>query len=94
VAAYGLTPRESDIAGRLLRGLPVKTIASDCRISQHTVRGHCKAIFDKAGVSSRGELMANVYQMTSHPGNVHQTQAVDLLEQGSRVTELARGIER
>jgi DNA-binding CsgD family transcriptional regulator len=67
VATYGWTPRESEIAERLLRGLSVKRIATDCRISHHTVREHCKAVFDKAGVSSRGELMASVYRVGSPP---------------------------
>jgi DNA-binding CsgD family transcriptional regulator/GAF domain-containing protein len=65
VAAFGLTPRESDITERLLRGLPVKRIATECRISSHTVRDHCKAIFEKVGVNSRGELAATVFRMTS-----------------------------
>jgi DNA-binding CsgD family transcriptional regulator len=65
VAAYGLTPRESQITQRLLRGLPVKRIATECRISQHTAQDHCKAIFTKAGVNSRAELMATVFGMTT-----------------------------
>jgi DNA-binding CsgD family transcriptional regulator len=65
VAAYGLTPRESQITERLLRGLPAKRIATECRISQHTVRDHCKSIFAKVGVNSRGELMATLFRMTS-----------------------------
>ncbi len=67
VAAYGLTPRESDITERLLRGLPVKRIARECQISQHTVRDHCKAVFEKVGVSSRAELAAAVFRMASIP---------------------------
>jgi len=65
VAAYGFTPRESDIAMRLLHGLTIPKIADECRISQFTVRDHCKAIFDKAGVNSRGELAASIYAATS-----------------------------
>jgi DNA-binding CsgD family transcriptional regulator len=63
VAAYGLTPRESEITERLLRGLTVRKIANECHISEHTVRDHCKAVFNKAGVSSRGDLVAAVYRM-------------------------------
>ena len=67
VAVYGLTPRESDVTERLLRGLSVKQIAGECRISQHTVRDHCKAVFEKVGVRSRSELAASIYQMGSAP---------------------------
>lgn len=65
VAAYGLTSRESDVAERLLRGLAAKQIATECAISVHTVRDHCKSIFEKVGVNSRGELAAAVFRMTT-----------------------------
>jgi len=61
-AAYRFTPRESQIAVRLLHGLPIAAIAAECRISEHTVRDHCKAIFEKVGVNSRGEFMALAYR--------------------------------
>ena len=62
VAAYGLTPRERDVAQRLLGGLARKAIAAELRISQHTVNDHVKAVFDKTGVSSAGQLRAMVFQ--------------------------------
>ena len=62
VAAYGLTARESEVTRRLLTGLPRKTIASELRISLHTVNDHVKAVFDKTGVSSAGELRAQVFR--------------------------------
>ena len=37
------------------------TIAAELGLSSHTVRDHVKAIFDKAGVSSRGELVARLF---------------------------------
>jgi len=60
IAAYGLTYRESDVTQRLLVGLPRKAIASELRISLHTVNDHVKAVFDKTGVSSSGQLRAQV----------------------------------
>jgi len=60
IAAYGLTNRESDVTQRLLVGLPRKAIASELRISLHTVNDHVKAVFDKTGVSSSGQLRAQV----------------------------------
>ena len=62
VAAYGLTARESEVTRRLLAGLARKTIASELRISLHTVNDHVKAVFDKTGVSSAGELRAQVFR--------------------------------
>ena len=62
VAAYGLTARESEVTRRLLTGLARKTIASELRISLHTVNDHVKAVFDKTGVSSAGELRAQVFR--------------------------------
>ena len=62
VAAYALSSRETQICALVLRGLPTKTIASELHISGHTVNDHLKAIFTKTGVSTRGELMASVFQ--------------------------------
>ena len=62
--SYGLTQRETDIVLRLCRGLPTKEIAKELAISAHTVRDHIKAIYQKAGVASRGELMAALF--TNH----------------------------
>ena len=61
VAAYGLTAREAEVAQRLLAGLARKTVATELRISLHTVNDHLKAIFDKVGVSSAGELRARIF---------------------------------
>jgi DNA-binding CsgD family transcriptional regulator len=58
IAAYGLTAREAEVAQRLLAGLPRKTLANELRISLHTVNDHLKAVFDKVGVSSAGQLRA------------------------------------
>ncbi|MFC4909973.1 LuxR C-terminal-related transcriptional regulator [Actinomadura gamaensis] len=59
--AYGLTPRELEIAQLVARGLPTGPIAAALTISPHTVRGHLKAVFAKVGVSSRGELVARLF---------------------------------
>ena len=36
-------------------------IAADLYLSAHTVRDHIKAIFEKVGVSSRGELVHKMF---------------------------------
>lgn len=58
--SYGLTERETEISLCVIRGLSSKDIASELLISVHTVRDHIKVIFTKAGVASRGELMAQL----------------------------------
>ena len=55
---YGLTGREREVAELLIRGLATDEVAARLTISRHTVRDHVKAIFAKAGVSSRPELTA------------------------------------
>lgn len=59
--AYGLTPREFEVAQFVARGLSTSEIATALFISPHTVRGHLKAVFGKAGISSRGELVAHLF---------------------------------
>ena len=53
-----LTPREQEILGMLAEGLPNKAIASRLGISDHTVKTHLEAIFDKLGASTRAEAVA------------------------------------
>ena len=59
--SYGLTQRETEIVLWLCRGMSTKEIAAELFISAHTVRDHIKAIYDKAGVNSRGELVAGLF---------------------------------
>lgn len=59
--SYGFTPRETEIVVELSRGTAVKEIARELCISVHTVRDHIKAIYDKTGVKSRGELVAQLF---------------------------------
>jgi DNA-binding CsgD family transcriptional regulator len=61
VEAYALTQRELDVTRRIARGLGTSEIAAELFVSPHTVRDHVKAIFEKVGVKSRGELVARVF---------------------------------
>ncbi|MFD8528732.1 response regulator transcription factor [Streptosporangium canum] len=65
--AYGLTPREFEVAQLVARGLPTTEIAAALFISPHTVRGHLKAVFGKAEISSRGELVGRLFAEPSRP---------------------------
>jgi two-component system nitrate/nitrite response regulator NarL len=53
---FGLTPRELQIVALIVQGCTNKEIATECGITDETVKRHLKNIFDKVGVSSRLEL--------------------------------------
>jgi len=61
LAAYGLTQREGEVTHRLLAGLARKAIAAELQISLHTVNDYVKAVFDKTGASSAGQLRSRVF---------------------------------
>ena len=61
VEAYGLSRRELDVVRLIARGQGTAEIASTLFLSPHTVRDHIKSVFEKVGVSSRGELVAKVF---------------------------------
>ena len=61
IEAYGLTVRERDVMPHLALGLSTPEMAAELYLSPHTIRDYVKAIFDKVGVSSRGELVAKLF---------------------------------
>jgi DNA-binding CsgD family transcriptional regulator len=74
VHAYELTAREQQITRLVALGCDTAAIASNLHLSRHTVRGYIKAVFEKVGVRSRGELVAKLFAehyTTTHldPGN-------------------------
>lgn len=59
--AHGLTPREQEIALLVVQGRSTEDTATRLSISMLTVQQHLKAIFDKMGVRSRRELVAQIF---------------------------------
>ncbi|MFE5296429.1 LuxR C-terminal-related transcriptional regulator [Streptomyces sp. NPDC056632] len=61
VDAFELTERETEVTQCIARGLPTGKIAEQLHLSPHTVRDYIKGVFEKVGVSSRGELVGKLF---------------------------------
>jgi DNA-binding CsgD family transcriptional regulator len=64
--AYGLTPRETDVALAVLRNETTSRIASSLHVSPWTVQDHLKAIFAKTGVRTRRDLAVQLFKPPAH----------------------------
>ncbi|MCA1668178.1 MAG: LuxR C-terminal-related transcriptional regulator [Thermomicrobia bacterium] len=67
LAAYNLTERETQVAQLVLQGRATDEVVNELAISALTVQQHLKAIFDKVGVRSRRELVAQVFAQRYWP---------------------------
>jgi DNA-binding NarL/FixJ family response regulator len=61
-----LTPREEQVVALVADGLSNREVASELRLSEHTIKKYLFRIFDKLGISSRVELV--LYDL-SHGGS-------------------------
>jgi DNA-binding NarL/FixJ family response regulator len=68
IEVYELTPREVDVTRTLARGLSTIEIARELHLSRYTVQDHLKSVYEKVGVSSRGELVAKMFADHYHDG--------------------------
>ncbi|WMX43604.1 helix-turn-helix transcriptional regulator [Streptomyces roseicoloratus] len=59
--AYGLTPREQQVAQLVIYGMTDTEIAKRLTISTHTVRDHLKKVFDRTGTNGRSQLLHILY---------------------------------
>lgn len=58
--AAALTPRETELLGRLAAGSDTRDIAARMFVSEHTVQDHLKTIFAKTGTRNRRTLLTRV----------------------------------
>ena len=56
--AWGLTPSESDVALLALKGCSISEIADVRKTAEGTVKAQCNAIYRKAGVTGRPQLLS------------------------------------
>jgi DNA-binding CsgD family transcriptional regulator len=61
VAARKLSPRESEVTLLVVHGRSTTEISRALRLTENTVQDHLKAVFDKFGVHSRGQLVAAIF---------------------------------
>jgi DNA-binding CsgD family transcriptional regulator len=59
--AYGLSKGELRVAHLVMAGLSTEDVARALFLSPYTIQDHLKSIFDKVGVRSRRELVAQVF---------------------------------
>jgi len=57
-ADWRLTPSEQDVAGFAIKGASIAEIAELRGSAQGTIKAHLNAIYRKAGVAGRGELIS------------------------------------
>lgn len=55
---WSLTPSERDVAILAIKGLPIADIASIRQTKQGTIKAQCNAIYTKAGVNGRQQLLS------------------------------------
>ncbi len=67
MAIYGLTAREQQVTRLVLHGGSTSQIATELRMSPHTVQEHLKNVFAKIGVHSRRELVGTLFYDSFDP---------------------------
>jgi DNA-binding CsgD family transcriptional regulator len=70
IGPAGLTPRQRECLACLLVGKSEKQIASDMKLSPHTVHVHVKAVYRELEVSTRAELMAQFMAKAARSASV------------------------
>lgn len=73
----GLTPRQAEVLGLLLKGMPNKLVARALNVSVETVKDHVAAVLRALGVSTRTQAVLAVSQMTQGRGGTVPTTRID-----------------
>jgi DNA-binding CsgD family transcriptional regulator len=60
VGTHALPTRQREVLDGIRRGETRKVIADKMGVSEHTIHGYEKSLFERAGVKSRGELLASL----------------------------------
>ena len=76
-AQWGLTPAERDVAWLSIKGLSIAEIAGLRGTSEGTIKAQSNAIYRKAGVTGRGQLLAGFVEDLLLEGPQIPVQAVD-----------------
>jgi DNA-binding NarL/FixJ family response regulator len=75
--AYQLGPREQQVTRLVARGLSTAEIAMNLNLSTHTIRDYLKQVFEKVVVSTRGELVAKIFN-EHYEQSLNATMQIDL----------------
>jgi predicted ATPase/DNA-binding CsgD family transcriptional regulator/DNA-binding XRE family transcriptional regulator len=70
--AFGLTMRESEVAGLVARGLSNRQVAEELVISEKTVKNHVLRVLDKLDVRSRTQLAIRIRELGTVPTEANQ----------------------
>ena len=66
-ATYGLSPREEEVVGFVVRGASTRQISQALYVTEDTVQKHIQNVFEKVGVRSRQALVKRLYLNTIFP---------------------------
>jgi DNA-binding CsgD family transcriptional regulator len=65
--AFGLTPREHELLGRLATGGDTRAMARQMSLSEHTIQDHLKSIFTKTGARDRVTVLSRALGTRREP---------------------------
>lgn len=73
LSVAGLTPRQNEVLGKLLQGLPNKLIARELNLSVETVKDHVAAVLRVLNVSTRTQAVLAVSRLSQQQGGSTST---------------------